>query len=217
MPDLPPVSDGSAPETRLLRIGGTVITPLPATRVEVEGIVRAWGPFAAAFLGEEATEERAVERSRDSDLLHFACHGLLDERLPLNAGLMLTVPPGDAPGRENGFLQAWEVFDRVRCDADLVVLSACATALGKASGGEGLVGLTRAFEYAGARSVLSTLWRIDDRSTARWMERFYTHLKAGLSKDEAVRRTQVAFIRGLAPSSAAPFFWAAFQLDGDWK
>lgn len=215
--DNPPARGGEDPGTRPLRIGGTTVAPLPATRLEVEGIVRAWGPSATAFLGEEATEERAVERARGSAVLHFACHGLLDEGLPLDSGLMLTVPPGDAAGRQNGFLQAWEVFDRVRCDADLVVLSACATALGKASGGEGLVGLTRAFEYAGARSVLSTLWRIDDRSTARWMERFYAHLRAGLPKDEALRRTQLQFIRGAAPSSAAPFFWAAFQLDGDWK
>lgn len=222
--DSPPARGGEAPAARPLRIGGTTVTPLPATRLEAEGIVRAWGPSATAFLGEEATEERAMEQARGSDVLHFACHGILDERIPLDSGLMLTVPPGDAAGRENGFLQAWEVFERMRCAPDLVVLSACATALGKESGGEGLVGLTRAFEYAGARSVLSTLWRIDDRSTARWMERFYAHLKAGLSKDEALRRAQVDFIRGVAPSSAAeggaasaPFFWAAFQLDGDWR
>src|SRR6185503_1921431 len=94
--------------------------------------------------------------------LHFACHGLLDARFPLDSALALA-PGGD----DNGLLQAWEVIERVRVDADLVTLSACDTGLGRDMGGEGLVGLVRAFQYAGARSVLASLWEVSDRSTAR--------------------------------------------------
>ena len=84
----------------------------------------------------------------------------------------------------------------MRIDADLVVLSACETGLGKEMGGEGLVGLTRAFEYAGARSVLASLWSVADETTAALMKRFYGYLKAGRSKDAALRQAQLDLIRG---------------------
>jgi CHAT domain-containing protein len=125
------------------------------------------------------TPLRAGGRRGAASHLHLACHGLLEDRFPLDSGLLLSSPkPGSSAA--NGLLQAWEVLERVRCDADLVVLSACETALGKDEGGEGLVGITRAFEYAGARSVVSTLWRVDDAATALLMERFYAHLRSGV-------------------------------------
>jgi CHAT domain-containing protein len=125
-------------------------------------------------------------------------------------------------------LQAWEIFERVRLDADLVVLSACESGLGKEMGGEGLIGLTRAFQYAGARSVMASLWKISDRTTAEFMVRFYRHLKEGHSKVEALRATQVEFIRGPIQvtndkgervdfDASAPYYWAAFQIYGDWQ
>jgi CHAT domain-containing protein len=112
-------------------------------------------------------------------------------------------------------LQAWEVLESVRLDADLVTLSACDTGLGKEMGGEGVIGLTRAFQYAGARSVLASLWSVSDVSTADLMRRFYSHLRAGRSKDEALRRAQVELIHSSAFSH--PYSWAAFQLVGDWQ
>jgi CHAT domain-containing protein len=104
----------------------------------------------------------------------------------------------------------------MRIDADLVTLSACETGLGKELGGEGLVGLTRAFQYAGAHSVLASLWSVGDDSTAELMTRFYGYLKAGKTKDDALRAAQIELIRTRRPSSR-PFHWAAFQLIGDWK
>jgi CHAT domain-containing protein len=95
-----------------------------------------------------------------------------------------------------------------------VTLSACGTALGQEAGGEGLIGLTRAFQYAGARSVLATLWGISDRATVGFMKSFYTALREGKSKDEALQAAQVAQIHSTKPQ---PFYWAAFQLYGDWK
>src|SRR6185295_587152 len=130
----------------------------------------------------------------DARYLHFACHGTLDEHFPLNSAIALTIPEKPAEGQDNGLLQAWEVFDHVRLDADLVTLSACKTGLGKEMGGEGLLGLMRAFQYAGARSVMGTLWAINDKSTTRLMRRFYGHLKAGRSRDEALRAAQIDLI-----------------------
>jgi CHAT domain-containing protein len=146
----------------------------------------------------------------------WACHGLLDERFPLNSALALTLPESQAEGQDNGLLQAWEIFESVRLDADLVTLSACDTALGKEMGGEGLVGVTRAFQFAGARSVLASLWSVSDISTARFMKRFYRYLRSGKSKDEALRLAQIDQIQG-KPGAAHPFHWAAFELFGDWR
>jgi len=109
----------------------------------------------------------------------------------------------------------------MRLDADLVTLSACESALGAEIGSEGLFGLTRAFEYAGARSVLASLWKVGDEATLELMTRFYANLKAGQPKDEALRNAQLTLIRasenGLPARLALPVHWAAFQLDGDWR
>ena len=194
---------------------GLSLASIPATREEVRNIAALY-PGARIFLGAEATEERAKSIGKEARYLHFACHGLLDERFPLNSALALTIPEHPQEGQDNGLLQSWEIFESVRLDADLVTLSACDTALGKEMGGEGLVGLTRAFQYAGARSVLASLWGVADVSTARFMKRFYSHLRAGESKDEALRAAQVDQIRGKSGSSH-PFHWAAFELFGDWR
>jgi len=110
----------------------------------------------------------------------------------------------------------------MRIDADLVTLSACDSGLGKEAGGEGLLGLTRAFEYAGARSVLASLWRVEDTATLELMTRFYTHLSGGETKDEALRSAQVEMIHlaGRGPNGldlSSPRHWAAFEVFGDWK
>jgi CHAT domain-containing protein/Tfp pilus assembly protein PilF len=214
------------PEVRAAVRSGYALTPLPASRTEVEGIARVYGRRAAAYLGDQATEERAKAVGPSVRYLHFASHGLLDERFPLNSALALTIPARPSEGQANGLLQAWEIFEQMRIDADLVTLSACETGLGKEMGGEGLVGLTRAFQYAGARSVLASLWSVADDSTADLMGRFYRHLRAGKSKDDALRTAQIELIRTrVVPPTAGrtavtishPFHWAAFQLIGDWK
>jgi CHAT domain-containing protein len=157
---------------------GYSLEPLPASRKEVEGIARLYGTRAVAYLGDQATEDRAKTIGKGARYLHFASHGLLDERFPLNSALALTIPERPAEGQANGLLQAWEIFEQMRIDADLVTLSACETGLGKELAGEGLVGLTRAFQYAGARTVLASLWSVGDESTAELMARFYDRLQA---------------------------------------
>jgi CHAT domain-containing protein len=217
-PSYPPLSPGQPsaahPEVRAALGRGLELTPLPATRDEVRGITALY-PEARTFLGAEATEGRAKSIGKDARYLHFACHGLLDERFPLNSALALSIPDQPREGQDNGLLQAWEIFESLRLDADLVTLSACDSAMGSEMGGEGLLGLTRAFQYAGARSVLASLWSISDISTAGLMKRFYSHLRAGKTKDEALQAAQAALIR--SSDFSHPYHWAAFQLVGDWK
>src|SRR5581483_11600018 len=194
---------------------GFALTPLPFSKEEVNAIARFFPQHNQVFLEDQATEEKAKAVGKGVKYLHFAAHGVFDELLPLNSALALTIPENPTEGQENGLLEAWEIFEQVRIDANLVTLSACDTGLGKEVGGEGLIGLTRAFQYAGAHSVLASLWSIPDSSTAEFMRHFYQYLTAGKSKDEALREAQVDFIH--LPQFHRPFYWAAFSLNGDWQ
>lgn len=202
--------------------------PLPATRREVEMITGLFPGNSTAYLGIAATEENARSIPPETQLVHFSTHAFFDEIAPLNSAVVLSISEPSASEGENGLLQAWEIFEGVRLDANLVVLSACESGLGKERGGEGLIGLTRAFQYAGARSVMASLWKISDRTTAELMVRFYRHLKEGKPKDEALRAAQMELIRGPIQvtnekgeveeiDASAPYYWAAFQIYGDWQ
>ncbi len=203
--------------------------PLPYSREEVSRITGLYPEGAArAFLGAEASEEGAKAVGKSARILHFAAHGRFDDQIPLNSYLALTIPEEFREGQENGLLQAWEIFEDVRIDADLVVLSACESGVGAEIDGEGLKGLTRAFQFAGARTVASSLWQVDDQATAELMQRFYRHLRAGMAKDEALRAAQLELIRGPIEIKnrqgqveerdlSSPYYWAAFQLIGDWR
>jgi CHAT domain-containing protein len=208
--------------------------PLPYTRHEVEGIASLFpGGTTRTFLGPDALEDNVKSLDPKTSILHLAAHGYTDKQLPSSSYVALTIPEGTSsddasPERDNGLLQVWEIFERVRLDADLVVLSACDTALGEEQGGEGLIGLTRAFQYAGARTVMASLWSVRDQATSELMIRFYKHLRAGLPKDEALRQAQIELIRGpievvnekgekILLDASAPYFWAGFQLYGDWQ
>jgi CHAT domain-containing protein/Tfp pilus assembly protein PilF len=226
-----PREDGAVPGDLVVRSAlrrGLSFEPLPASRAEVEAIAALHPGQVLTFLGDQATEEKAKLVGRDVRFLHFACHAFLDENQPLDSALVLSLPDAAGGGRENGLLQAWEIFEGVRIEAELVSLSACQSGLGKEVGGEGLLGLTRAFQYAGARSVLASLWSVADATTAELMKRFYSQVAAGRSKDEALRLAQLELIRkplllaGEAGTSKSfdashPYYWAAFQLFGDWR
>jgi CHAT domain-containing protein/predicted negative regulator of RcsB-dependent stress response len=209
----PAVSGGKdATATRAVQLG-LRFGPLPAARRELEALRSLAPDEASIWLGALATEERVKAVGRDARILHFATHGFTDEEFPLESGLALSTPDPQNRGRDNGILQAWEIFESLRLDTSLVTLSACQTGLGKELAGEGLLGLTWAFQYAGARSVLASLWEVNDSSTAELMRRFYRHLGRGVSKAEALRLAQVELLR--RPPTSAPYFWAAFQLMGE--
>lgn len=106
---------------------------------------------------------------------------------------------------------------KLRMNADLVTLSACSTGLGKLVSGEGILGLTRAMFYAGARNVAVSLWNVNDSATARLMTTFYRHLTQGLPQQDAMRQAKLAMIRGQVPLWQHPYYWAPFVLEGEGK
>jgi CHAT domain-containing protein len=159
----------------------------------------------------------ATARSADLSqyrILHFATHGLINSQHPELSGIVLSLV--DQNGEpQDGFLRLGEIYG-LRLNADLVVLSACQTALGKEIKGEGLIGLTRGFMFAGVPRVVASLWRIDDRATAELMTRFYRGmLKDGLRPAAALRAAQVSFWQD--KRWTAPHYWAAFTIEGEWK
>jgi len=153
-------------------------------------------------------------RLGDYQIVHFATHGLINNQHPDLSGVVLSLV--DEQGRpQNGFLRLYDIYN-LKLNADLVVLSACQTALGKEIKGEGLVGLTRGFMYAGAPRVVATLWRIDDRATADMMRRFYeSMLKDGQRPSAALRAAQLSMLRDRRWRS--PHFWAPFTIQGEWR
>jgi CHAT domain-containing protein/Tfp pilus assembly protein PilF len=147
-------------------------------------------------------------------IVHFATHGVLDTSQPELSKLVLS--QWNRKGeRQDGFLRLSEVYS-LDLNADLVALSACQTALGQEIRGEGLVGLTRGFMYAGARRVLASLWSVDDRATALLMRRFYRHLlNDPLPAAAALRRAQLEMAAD--PQWQSPYYWAGFSLQGEWQ
>jgi CHAT domain-containing protein/Flp pilus assembly protein TadD len=165
--------------------------------------------FRRTLTRAEATEDRVKRLPlADYKVLHFSTHSLLDEQVAAHSALVLT---RDQDSREDGFLQAREIYD-LSLKADLVVLSACQTAAGKMEKGEGIQGLARAFFCAGSRSVVASLWNVNDASTARFMRTYYEYLTRGRTKQEALRLTKIKMSR--SPGSR-PFHWAAFILIGE--
>jgi CHAT domain-containing protein len=151
---------------------------------------------------------------RQYRIVHFATHGLINNLHPELSGIVLSLI--DDQGRpQNGFLRLYDIYN-LRLGADLVTLSACQTALGKKYEGEGLVGLTRGFMYAGAPRVVASLWRIDDRATAELMKRFYQGmLRERLRPAAALKAAQVSMWKD--KRWQAPHYWAAFTFQGEWK
>jgi CHAT domain-containing protein/Tfp pilus assembly protein PilF len=189
---------------------GPVLPRLPESAHEVSAIARLYPPSEVAlYLDREATEEnvKANPLVEGAERLHFATHGLLNENLPQLSGLALA----QTGGAEDGVLRMAEIFN-LKLTADLVVLSACETGLGKQVSGEGLVGLARAFFYAGARSLVVSLWQVPEVSTPDLMTELYRRLDHEGSA-QALRRAKLRLIEG--ERFAHPFYWAPFVLLGD--
>lgn len=188
---------------------------LPYTRREAKAIL-SLPPAAAsrAALDFDASRKTAVgEDLSDYRFVHFATHGFLNDAHPDMSGLVLSLVDRDGSRRE-GFLSAGDVYN-MKLSADLVVLSGCRTAMGRQIKGEGVVGLARAFMYAGTSRVLASLWKVDDAATAALMTRLYdTMLVRGLSPARALRQAQIEVARERRWRD--PYYWAAFQLQGDW-
>ncbi|MEK6334616.1 MAG: CHAT domain-containing protein [Acidobacteriota bacterium] len=197
--------------------GGLRLARLSGTRVEADEIAklaRAGGGQAEVWTDLNASEDNVRSRELTNyKVVHIATHGLLDTERPQFTGVVLSLVGNKT---SDGFLRTDEIFN-LRMGAPLVMLSACETGLGKEKRGEGVIGLTRAFMYAGAPTVGVSLWSVADKSTADLMTDFYKRLLAPSpgSPASAMRDAQVAMISGKKYS--APFYWAPFVIVGEWK
>lgn len=165
------------------------------------------------WLGSRGTKARFVEESSNYKILHLSTHGKANHRMGDFAYLAF-----QQEGASSGFLKLYakDIYN-LRLKADLVVLSACETGLGRLRQGEGVISLARAFTYAGARSIINTLWAVDDESTATLMIAFYQQLIQGVPKDIALQQAKLSYLRQLAnkPEKLAPFYWAPSVLIGE--
>jgi CHAT domain-containing protein len=193
----------------------TNIQPLFFAKYELASLQKVAGTETFLATGFDATPEKL----KNTDLtkyaiLHFATHGILNPKRPENSGLFLSTVNRD--GRpQNGFVGLEDIYG-LRAPVSLVVLSACQTGLGKDVRGEGLIGLTRGFMYAGASSVVSSLWKVEDEVTAELMKNFYTNmLQRGMPPAAALRAAQ-NHIRE-QPQWRSPYYWAAFTFQGDYQ
>jgi CHAT domain-containing protein len=213
---IPPSSEQLALSLRDVGLAGAALPRLAFSRREADSIMAMTdtgkGMEAVDF---EANRETALNKDLGQyRIVHFATHGLLDNEHPELSGLVLSLVDKDGKPRD-GFLDLEDVYN-LTLPADLVVLSACETGLGKQINGEGLIGLTRGFMYAGASRVVASLWKVDDVATAELMGRFYrAMLEEGLRPAAALRRAQIEMQQ--QKRWADPYYWAAFTIQGDWK
>ena len=228
---------------RILAFGNPVLEEeslnLPHAETEVQRLDTIFPQTSSLFLRERATEKRAKELTTGYNAIHFATHGELKTDAPLLSSIRLAKDK-----EEDGRLEVQEIFNLDLQNASLVTLSACETALGRMMAGDELIGLTRGFIYAGAPSIVASLWKVNDESTAKFMELFYRNLKT-YPKAQALRLAQIEMIRGktgrgivrgvggitegkkqkFVPvekgiqtvDGSHPYFWAPFILIGDWQ
>jgi CHAT domain-containing protein len=206
----------SIADTRDVRTEGIGMPRLPFTRREADAILAVTPPDQdLVALGFDASRSKAMSSEiAQFRVVHFATHGLLDNEHPELSGLVLSMV--DERGNfKNGFLKLQDIYN-LKLQADLVVLSGCETGLGKTITGEGLIGLTRGFMYAGTPRVISSLWKVDDVATSELIKHFYIALEEDkMAPAAALRSAQVALLQKKRWSS--PYYWAAFLLQGEWR
>jgi CHAT domain-containing protein/Tfp pilus assembly protein PilF len=206
----PQGSQGASVVTLTRRSGSALndLPDLPLVKQEAARLKQALNNLGVVAVQEgDATPARARQIAQQARVVHFACHARADNVDPLGSGLLLAPAGSDA-----GLLTAADVVRGWRLQADVVMLSACATAVGQVRRYEGMYGLARAFLFAGCRSVGASLWRVSDASTARLMGAFYREYVRGVPKVEALRRAQLELLRD--KRYADPYYWSGFVLMG---
>jgi CHAT domain-containing protein len=198
------------------RAAGSGLQRLIFSRLEADVIMAMTEPGRGMeALDFRASRELAISKELGRySIVHFATHGFLDTKHPELSGLVLSLV--DAQGtHQDGFLSLQDIYN-LDLPVDLVVLSACKTALGKQINGEGLVGLTRGFMYAGASRVVASLWEVDDAATAEFMRRFYKGmLRERMRPAAALRQAQTEMSKDNRWNE--PYNWAAFTIQGEWR
>lgn len=202
----------STEEVRGFSVNGEYITPLPGTKEEVEALslmANRNGKQVETYVFEQAKEE--VIKSgvlKDYQYIHFATHGFVNEANPAFSGVFMSQK---YDSDEDCVLFASEIYN-LTINADLVTLSACETGLGRFAHGEGIVGLSRAFMYAGAKSLVVSQWQVNDASTAKLMVDFYEAVLSGKDKSSALRQAKLNLIS--TEEFKQPYYWAPFVLIG---
>jgi CHAT domain-containing protein/Tfp pilus assembly protein PilF len=212
---------GAQPLTRAEAASMAVaFDPLPEAERQVRALARVYGPaHSQIYVGPAASEEQFKSRAQDYDILHLATHGILDDRSPMYSHLLLAPTPGAT--QEDGVLEARELM-KLELRADLVVLSACETARGRVSRGEGMIGLTWALFVAGAPTTLVSQWKVSSESTAQLMIEFHRRLRSdpahppGSARPNSVAEALRAAALKLKRDSRYqhPFYWAGFVVVG---
>jgi CHAT domain-containing protein/tetratricopeptide (TPR) repeat protein len=243
VPTARPASLGTGPQRRSAELGSSQWAPLPASEREGQQVASL---LATRLISDTAATTTALQRQPGPRVLHIATHGffvadqestptdplrviqegspllrsLRQEDPQLRSGLVLAGAnqPSLDP-TDDGYLTAAEALSLKLKGTELVVLSACSTGQGESRTGEGVYGLQRSLTVAGARSTLLSLWKVDDAATADFMTRYYTRLKAGEGRADALAAVQAEFRNGTAGNGQwkEPYYWAAWQLVGDWR
>ena len=201
-----PVFYGSASQT--IADTRASLTPLKYNQQEAEQVIKLMG--GKMISGEQATLERFLELAPEYSVLHISSHGKTHDLNPRLSFIAFYSPEDTIKTEQNAFHHTQGLFSydlyNLELEAEMIVLSACETGLGKLLRGEGIASLARGFSYAGTQSILTSLWQVSDKATASLMEDFYRNLKAGQPKDIALQRAKMNMLNQGKP----PFFWAAF-------
>jgi CHAT domain-containing protein len=190
---------------------GTRFSRLKYSGVEIEKIAALFKPARRIVLERDRASEENFKSQNLADyrIIHFATHAFIDDKKPARSAIVLSL---DRDPQEDGFLQMREIFN-LKMRADLVVLSACQTGLGQLIKGEGIEGLSRAFFYAGASSVLLSLWAVNDQASYQLLERFYVHLRSADPVMDSLRLAKLEMID--SEILAHPYYWAGFVVSGN--
>jgi len=184
-----------------------VFESLPKSEEEVRSIVKLYKNNSKSLLNAQASETNFKKEAVNYGIVHMATHGIYDEVDPMYSSLMLS-----PDSLQDGILSAAEII-QLDLNADLVIMSACETAKGKVTEGEGIVGLSRAFFGATVPTVVGSMWQVDDNSTKILMEQFYKNLQTKKNYAESLRLAQLFLFKNTQYKD--PFFWAPFTVIGD--
>ncbi|MFZ2287241.1 MAG: CHAT domain-containing tetratricopeptide repeat protein [Bacteroidales bacterium] len=185
------------------------VRSLPYALLESEDAVEQCG--GKAFLGAEATEDSYKTEARFYKIIHLAMHTLVNDEYPAYSKMIFSVSPD---GKNDGMLNTYEVYS-VPVTAMMVVLSSCNTGVGKLVSGEGILSLARGFLYAGSRSVVMSMWSVEDKSASAVVRSFYKNLRSGQTKSTALRNARLRFLRSADQGRSHPYYWSAMVIYGD--
>ncbi len=183
------------------------LLPLQWNQKEVKQVAQQWN--GQSLTGTQAVKTAFEKSSRHSQILHLATHAQIDDTAPMMSSIFF-----ENQQESNGILHAYELYANP-IESELVVLSACNTSQGKWKRGEGMIGLERAFQYAGCPALLTNTWAIDDEASASLNQYFFESLKTGLQKAAALRQAKERYLQTADPAHRHPFFWSGLRLTGN--